>query len=131
MSEDIEKRIGQYVQIRDAIKRLKERHSAEMAPLLSIQEKLSGLLEAAMDASNTDGLKSKAGTCYRSTRYTASLADPDAFMRYVVANNAFDLIDRRANAAAVKDFVEANNQLPPGCNLNAIRTVGVTRAPGT
>jgi hypothetical protein len=32
----------------------------------------------------------------------------------------------------VKDFVKENNgQLPPGCNLSTIETVGVRRAAGS
>jgi len=52
-------------------------------------------------------------------------------MKFVVDNNKFELLDRRANATAVKDYVAANNVLPPGCNLSAICTVGVRRPPGT
>jgi len=48
-------------------------------------------------------------------------------MDYVTTNKLFDLLDRRANTTAVKAFVKKNNQLPPGCNLSAVETVGVRR----
>jgi hypothetical protein len=131
VADDIDKRIGQYIAVRDALKRLDEKWEAERKPLLEIQERLSGMIGAFMETNNiTDNLKSKSGTAYLSTRYTASLADPEAFMRHVISTGDFDLLDRRANTAAVKDYVAKNNTLPPGANLNGITTVGVRRPTG-
>lgn len=128
---DAEKRVAQYVQVRDALKAMEEKHSKERAPLLEIQNILTGLLASHLTASNAESIKTAAGTCYRSTRHTASLADPDIFMKYVIDNHQFDLLDRRANSTAVKDFVAANKVLPPGCNLTAVETLGVRRKGGS
>jgi hypothetical protein len=131
MSEDLAKRVEQYIQVRDAIKRLDEKWEKEKAPLLEIQQILSGKLEAALDASNAVNIKTEAGTFYKSTRYTASLADPDAFMNFVKQYDKFELLDRRANATAVRDYVAKSHQLPPGCNLSAIQSIGVRRKAGS
>jgi hypothetical protein len=126
--EDMEKRIRQFIGIRDKLKALDDAHKETRKPLLEIQEVLAGRIQAFMTANNLENLRTAAGTCYTTTRRTASLADPEAFMRYVIEHNAFDLMDRRANSTAVQDFVKKNKALPPGCNLNAIETVGVRRA---
>ena len=60
-------------------------------------------------------------------RYSASLADPKAFMDYIKTHEAWDLLDRKANATAVKEFVAEKGFLPPGANLSAIRTINVRR----
>lgn len=131
MAQDIDKRIAQYIEVRDAIKRVDDKWEAEKKPLQEIQERLAGIIRAFMETNNiTDNLKSKSGTCYLSTRYSASLADPHAFMDFVVRTGKFELLDRRANVTAVKDYVEQNNALPTGCSLNAIQTVGVRRPTG-
>lgn len=130
VTEDMEKRTRQFIEVRDKIAEVKDRQAAELKPLLEIQEVLAGRIQAFMQANKLENLKTSAGTCYVSTRYSASLADPEAFMQYVIANSAFDLMDRRANVTAVKDFVSAHKQLPPGCNLSAIETLGVRR-PGS
>lgn len=128
MAVDIDRRIGQYIEVRDALKRVDEKWEAERKPLVEIQEQLSGVIRTFMETNNiTDNLKSKSGTCYLSTRYSASLADPQAFMDYVINNKMFELLDRRANVTAVKDFVQQHNHLPAGCNLSAVQTVGVRR----
>lgn len=119
--------IGTFVQIRDLLKEMEEQYQNRRKPLVDKQMAISALLQKFLEDNKMDSLKTEAGTCYVSTRTTASLADPDAFMRYVIENKAFDLLDRRANATAVKDFVQEHNNLPPGCNLNTISTVGVRR----
>ena len=58
-------------------------------------------------------------------KHTASLGDPDAFMDYVMKNGAFELMDRRANSTACREFAEEHGSLPPGVKLNSTRTVGV------
>jgi hypothetical protein len=131
MSEDMDKRVEQYIAVRDALKRLAEKHEAEIKPLLEIQDILSGKMQAFLDAGGIENVKTKHGTFYRSTRYTASLADPDAFMNFVKTTGKFELLDRRANATAVRDYVKETTQLPPGCNLNAIQTIGVRRKAGS
>jgi hypothetical protein len=129
--EDMEKRTQQFIEVRDRIKELDDKHAELMKPLRKIQEQLAGRIQAFMASNNLENLKTKSGTCYTTHRTTASLADPEAFMKYVIEHGQFDLLDRRANSTAVKDFVQRNKALPPGCNLNTIETVGVRRAGST
>jgi hypothetical protein len=125
---NIERRVGQYVMIRDKIKEMEERHKTELKGLKAIQEELTGILQASLEAVKAESIKTSEGTVYATTRYTASLADPKAFMDYVIANNHFDLLDRKANATAIRDYVAQCGELPPGANLSAISTIGVRRA---
>jgi len=125
--DDMNKRTAQYVQVRDALKRLAEEYDAKKKPLQDLLDRLEGKISSFLDANGVDSIKTESGTAYRSTRYSASLADPDAFMRYVVDNQQFDLLDRRANVTAVKAFVKKNNALPPGVNMSATQTLGVRR----
>ncbi len=127
MAEDIDKRIGQYIEVRDALKRVEEKYDLERKPLQELQETLAGIIRTFMDANNLENLKTSSGTAYTSVRYTASLADPEAFMEFVRRSGKFELMDRKANATAVRDFVKENNGLPAGCNLNAVQTLGVRR----
>lgn len=122
-----DEQVAAYIECRDLLKALDEAHAARKKPLLDLQERLEGWLQAFMEKSQAEAIKTKHGTAYTSTRYTASLADPQAFMQFVIANQKFDLLDRRANSTAVKDYVQENSALPPGCNLNAIVSVNVRR----
>jgi hypothetical protein len=121
----VDKRVGQYIQIRNALKKMDEEFEAKRKPLVEIQQILSGWMQAFLEKSGSESVKTASGTCYQSTRYTASLADPEAFMKFVITNQAYDLLDRKANATACRDYVEEHKNLPPGVNISAIRTVGV------
>lgn len=124
----VNKRIEQYIQVRDALKAMDEEHDEKRKPLVELQNLLTGWMQNFMEQAGADNIKTAHGTCYSSTRYTASLADPEAFMKHVISNNEFDLLDRKANVTAVKDYVAEHNTLPPGVNLSSIKTVGVRRA---
>jgi hypothetical protein len=75
-------------------------------------------------------LRTEAGTCYISTTWKSPLQDADAFMRFVIENEEFDLLERRASSTAVRAYVEEHNHLPSGVNLNAVTSVGVRRPNG-
>lgn len=123
----IEHRIGQYIECRDAIKKAKDEFEKSIEPLVELQNMLTGVLQRYLDSAGATSIKSDLGTCYSSTKYTASLADPAAFMQYVIANSEWDLLDRKANVTACKDHVKEKGALPPGVNLSAIETIGVRR----
>lgn len=128
-TEKVRTRIGQYVAIRDKLRELEEEFEKQKAPFADLMNKVQGELLEALDTAGAKSIKTELGTAIVNTKWTASLADPQAFMDYVVANQRFDLLDRRANSTAVKEFVKDNpaGAPPPGCNLSAIRTLGVRR----
>lgn len=125
---DMNTRVQQYIAVRDKIKEREAAHKEELKPLKETLEKLGGVLLQFMEETGSEGIRTDNGTCYITTRYSASLADADAFMRFVVETKSFDLLDRKANATAVRDYVEKHTALPPGVNLSSIRQVGVKRA---
>lgn len=127
----VAKRVQQYVQIRDRLKAMDEAHDKARAPLVEIQNLITGWMQTFLETTGSDSVKTPFGTCYSSTRYSTSLADAEAFMKFVIDNEQYDMLDRRANATAVRAYVEENGALPPGVNLSALRTIGVRRAPGT
>ena len=125
---DIAKRVDQYVRLRDKIKQRDDEHKAAMKIYRETLEKLNGVLLGHLNEINGDSVNTTAGTVYRSPKKSASLADPDAFMRYVIDSEAWDLLDRKANVTAVVDFIEENNMPPPGVDFSTTFLVGVRRA---
>ena len=128
ITDDISVRVLQYRQIRDKIAEIKERHEKELAAPKDVLERLGGILDAHLLKTGVESAKTKNGTFFRSTRVTATVQDPQAFMDHVIANQDWDLIERRANATAVRGFIEAKKHPVPGVNLNAITSISV-RAP--
>lgn len=124
---DIAKRVDQYVALRDEIKRRDDEHKEAMKPFRELLDKLNGKLLECLNEVNGDSVKTSAGTVYRTAKKSASLADPDSFMRFVIGSEQFDLLDRRANVTAVEDFLSDHGQLPPGVNFSTTYVVGVRR----
>jgi hypothetical protein len=123
-----EKRIAQFVELRDTIKAKNDEFAKSMEPLIETQTLLTAWLTQKLEQVGAESVKTKAGTAYTTTRYSAALEDPAVFMEYVKTTDQFDLMDRKANATAVRDHVKEKGSLPPGVKLSAIRTVGVRRA---
>jgi hypothetical protein len=130
MAEDMEKRVAQYIALRDTIEKLNKEHEETMRPHKLMLERIGGMLQQFMDANNLENLKTAAGTCYISIRHTASVQDADAFMKFVIEQQQFDLLERRASSTAVRAYVEDHNSLPAGVSLNTLASVGVRRPTG-
>lgn len=120
-------RVAQVVALRDKIKEIKARHKTELAPYLETQEKLNSVLLAHLNAVGADSVRTAAGTFYKAEVVSVSLADPDAFMKYVIANGKFDLLDRKANKTAVEVFIEEYGSPPPGASYSKMYDVNVRR----
>jgi hypothetical protein len=125
---DINKRVTQYVALRDKIKALDEEHKEKLKPYKEALENLNAVLLQHLITINGDSVKTEGGTVYRTAKKAASLADPDAFMRFVISNEQWDLLDRKANVTAVADFIEENSETPPGVNFSTTFVVGVRRS---
>ena len=124
---DISKRVDQYVRLRDLIKTKEDEHKAVLKPYKELLEKLNSVLLDHLNTINGESVRTDTGTVYRTEKKAASLADPDAFMRYVIGSEAWDLLDRKANVTAVADFIEENDAPPPGVNFSTTFIVGVRR----
>ena len=120
--------MNQYVRLRDEIKRLDDEHKERMKSHREVLEKLNNVLLGHLNDINGDSVRTDTGTVYRIAKKSASLADPDAFMRFVIGEQAWDLLDRKANVTAVADFIEENESPPPGVNFSTTFVVGVRRA---
>lgn len=119
-----------YVAVRDRIKEIEKRHKEELAKHKENRDKLAGLISEFLRANGLEHFATPFGTCYTSTKHSASLADAKAFMDYVVGNQRWDLLDKKANVTAVRAFLKKEDQLPPGVNLSSVASIRVKRGDG-
>jgi len=123
----IEDRIEQFIKLRDLIKERDDIHKAAMAPFREALDGLNSLLLDHLNKNKADSVATKFGTVYRTPKESVSLEDANLFMRHVIGTESWDLLDRKASLAAVRDFVKENGALPPGVKLSSIQQVGVRR----
>lgn len=118
-----------YNAIRDA--RTVKRHAweAEDELLEADQQKVKAFL---LDRLNQNGAKSIAtehGTVYRIEKVKPSAADWSAIQQWIIANDAWDLMERRLKSTFVKQYMDENaGQIPPGVNVHREFEVVVRRA---
>ena len=123
----VDKYVKHFIALRDKKKLMEEAFNLEKKKVTDLMDSIEGVLQAFLEKAGSEGIKTQYGSVYLSTKTTASLADPEAFMTWIIANNMFDLLDRRANSTACKDYAEEHKELPPGLNLNSYTSVGVRR----
>lgn len=128
MSVDFEKRIGQFVQLRDKIKEMEDRHKAELKPYKEALETLNGMLLGFLLTTGQDNAAVKGvGTAYKKVKKSATIADAAAFRRHVIGGQLWDLIDFRANVTEVSRVIDETGEPPPGINYSTLVDVGVRR----
>lgn len=125
----VAKRTAQYLTLRDKIKELDDEHDKRVKPFKEMMALLEGYFEGVLTQTGVKTLVAKTGTIHWNTRHSCPLEDPKAFMDFVITNQLFDLLDRRANVTAVREYAKEHGVIPPGANPKTIRTIGA-RKPG-
>lgn len=123
----IDKRVEQYVRLRDKINEIKKRQKEELAPFNEALERLNGMLLEGLDLAGGNSIATAAGTVYRTEKRSATIADAEIFRKYVIDNEAWDLVDIKANVTATVEFIDDHQKPPPGVNYNSHYEVGVRR----
>ena len=121
--------VSLYIRLRDKKAEMKSDFDASVAPINEKMDKLEAKLLDVFNKTGMDSVKTEHGTAYTAVRTTASVADREAFMDYVKANEEWSLLEVRASKAAVEQFCESNdNALPPGVNMRSERVVNIRRS---
>ena len=128
LPDNIDELVHQVVRLRDKLKEADDAHKKKTDGARDYKNQLEAKLLEKLNEVGGESVKTAHGTAYRSTRRSASIADGDLFRDYVVSNAAFDLVDWKANAPAVDDFIKSAGSPPPGVNYSMTYTVGVRRA---
>jgi phage host-nuclease inhibitor protein Gam len=121
--------VSLYIRLRDKKAEMKADFDASIAPINDKMDKLEAKLLDVFNKTGMDSVKTENGTAYTAVRTTASIADREAFMDYVKANEEWSLLEARASKTAVEQFRDSNNgELPPGINIRSERVVNIRRS---
>lgn len=120
--------IEKYVKLRDRKNELEEKHKQELAPFKQLMDELEGWLLEALNAADLQSMRSPHGTAYKSIRTSATVRERQAFLDYVIANQAWDLIESRCNKTTAFGIIEETKQPIPGVDTTSEVVVNVRRA---
>ena len=116
-----------YIKLRDTKKLKDEEHKESVAKLVQAMDKLEGALLEFLDRSGSQNVACPAGTAFRQVQVSATVTDKDAFMAFVKETNQYEALDIKANKTFVKEYIEENQEAPPGVKVSQIASVGVQR----
>lgn len=120
--------VAKYIELRDKKAQIKAEYDGKVAKLDENLDKIEAVLLKTFDSTGMESVKTEFGTAYTSTRTTASVADPDAFMTYCKANDAWHLLEKRVSKVAVEQYKDEHQDVPPGVSYRAERTVNIRRS---
>lgn len=122
--------IGRYVALRDAKDARKKEHQEELRrDFLDEMDKIEALFLKLFTKSGQTNAKVKGiGTAFVAERVSDTVVDRDAFFEFVQDNDAFDFVPNKVNKSAVDEYIEKNQDLPPGVNRKVDRTVNIRRS---
>jgi hypothetical protein len=124
---DVEKRVEQYIKLRDLKADIKSRHEDELKPVVETMVMIEDELKSALQQVNATNMKTDAGTVSLTTKASASAADINAFWTWIITQGAFDMLDKKPNVTAITEYVKQNGVAPPGVNYSTYQGIGVRR----
>jgi type I site-specific restriction endonuclease len=120
--------VQKYIELRDKKAEYKAEYEAKVSKLEVVLEKIEGTLLKTFDSAGMDSIKTEFGTAYTTTKTSASVADKDAFMTHVKANENWQLLEIRCSKLGVEQYKAEHDDLPPGVNWRAERAVNIRRS---
>jgi hypothetical protein len=118
-----------YIQVREKKVTLKAEYEARNAEFTALQDKIEALMLAKFAEMGVDSVKTPHGTAYSQVQTRASLADWDTFKVFCQQqDDPFEFLERRISKAAVEQYKQDRNDLPPGVNWAEVRVVNFRRS---
>jgi hypothetical protein len=124
---NVEDVVRGFVKLRDKKNEIKKRHSEELAPINEKMATLEAWLQRDLLNRHVQSQKTAAGTAYLSTDARATVKDRDAYLKFVIENEKWDLIENRASKSVVKDYLEETGEVVPGVHYEVTQVVRVRR----
>lgn len=124
---DVEQCVKTFLYLREQRELTKDRWERRDAVLRSAQDLIESALGVFLQTHNQQGLNTKYGSVFTSAQSTARVADKDAFLSFLRANNNWELATVAANKATVTGYLEDKGELPPGIDWSQRIKVQIRR----
>lgn len=129
MAVTLDKAMSKYLELRKDVERIEAARKAEVAHLKQQMGDIEAWITAKAQEEGLETVKCKGiGTAYWSTHSSCTVAAKDVFFSFVKEHDAFDLLEARASKTAVKSFIDAHNEAPPGINFSQVRVFNLREA---
>ncbi len=125
---DLDRLVSVYVKIRDKKSELAAEFNEKEKELDAKLDKLKAVLLEHCKETGVESVKTASGTFWRTQRKRFWTSDWEAMNRFIVDNEAVDLLEKRIHQGNMKQFLEENpDTLPPGLNADSEYSITVRR----
>jgi hypothetical protein len=122
--------IAKYIKLRDRKAQMKRAFEDEVGKVNAVMDKMEAIILKTFQETGQTSAKTEFGTAYTSARTSATVADRDAFMSWVMAEpeDRMVFLENRVSKTAVDQYKAANDDVPPGVSWSSELVVGVRRS---
>ena len=125
---DLDRLVSVSVKIRDKKSELAAEFNEKEKELDAKLDKLKAVLLEHCKETGVESVKTASGTFWRTQRKRFWTSDWEAMNRFIVDNEAVDLLEKRIHQGNMKQFLEENpDALPPGLNADSEYSITVRR----
>jgi hypothetical protein len=125
---DINAVVEHYITLRDHKAKLDAEHKARVAEIDAQMKNAEGFLLNHLNESGLDRVGVGAGTVFVQVKTMPSIKNKGTLIDFIKQTGNVELLQARVSSAAVKEYMENNNQmLPPGVEITTAREVTIRR----
>lgn len=130
MNVTVDDVVAAYIKLRNKKDSLEAEVKEQVKGIKEKMEQMEAWIKEQADAQGVTSFKTKHGTAFLTTSDYANVADWDAVLEFIRSNEAFDMLEKRISKVAVRGYIEANKEVPPGVNYGTKLEVNI-RKPAT
>lgn len=119
--------VRKYIAARDRKAEMKKAYDESVAKIDAVLDRVEAELLRYFSDNGLDSIKTDAGTAYRTTRTSATVADWDACFNFIREHELWHMLEHRVSKKAVEEFKAANDELPVGINWREEAVVNIRR----
>jgi hypothetical protein len=117
-----------YRKVRSQIATLTQEYDTKVEELKAVQDEVANAMKDQMKAMGVTSVRTPEGTVVLSVNTRYSTQDWDSFKKFVVEQDAVDLLEKRIAQTNMRQFLEENpGTVPPGLNSNSEYSVSVRK----
>lgn len=123
----IQQLVENYIKLRDAKADVVAKAKEKTQRIDAAMAKIEGTLLRHCDSMGIDSIKTPMGTAYKSSKSSATVADWDVVLQFIMENSLWSMLERRVSKDFVTQYKAESGELPPGVNWSEITTINVRR----
>lgn len=125
----LEKLVRVYIKMRGAKDKVTKEYESQLEKIEADMQTIKQALLGYCKEHNVESVRTKEGVFYRNVKKRYWTNDWEAMGKFVVENNAPELLEKRLHQGNTQAFLEQHpDLLPPGLNVDSEFTITIRRA---